>query len=355
MKEFYQKYQGHLPALFFIGGFVFDILTTDRIDQFFSLIQQVLYLLLIMMFFYWELFTPKIFLKEESVFNKMWKYHVELLHFPFGSLLSLYTIFYFKSASLMTSFGFMLFLAAVLIVNEFPQFQKRGALIRSALLSLCLSSYLVYLVPVVTNALGWGAFLLAIILSTSLFLLFAQRVYKKSEDKSWVKKNILAPGIIINILFVLLYLFKLLPPVPVSLKYIGIYHNIEKQNGDYILNYERDWWRFWQSGAQTYLYREGDQIYCFVSVFSPTYFSDQMFLQWLKKSEQGWVSRDSVPLSIHGGRSDGFRGYAYKSNFEQGDWQVQVLTSDGREVGRIYFEVKTASLNSTREWRQDIY
>ncbi len=355
MKEFYQKYQGHLPALFFVGGFLFDIFTTDRIDQTFSLIQQVSYLFLIMLFFYWELFTPKVFLKEGGFLNKLWKYHVELLHFLFGSLLSLYTIFYFKSASLMTSFAFMIFLTAILVINEFPQFQRRGAMIRSTLLALCLSSYLVYLVPVVTAAIGWGAFLLAIILSSSVFILFARFIYLKGDDKKWIKKNIFIPGILVNLIFVLLYFFKLLPPVPISLKYIGIYHDIQKPGTEYVLNYEREWWRFWESGAQTYVYREGDKLYCFVSIFSPTQFSDQMKLMWLKKTKGAWKKRDSVSLSIKGGRAEGYRGYAYKENFEPGPWQVRVLTSDLREVGRIYFEVVEAEPGSSRVWQQDLY
>ncbi len=356
MREIYNKYQNYFPALFFISGFVFDLLTTRRIDQGTSLIQQLVYLFLIMILIYWEVCTPRTFLNENSFASKIWSFHIEVLHFLFGSLLSLYTIFYFKSSSLMTSFLFMLLLAGLLLINELPNFKKKGLRVRAALLALCLSSYFIYLVPVMTGALGVVAFVLAMVLSVSLFLILSVRIDKVKKDRSWLNKNILLPGLAVQLAFVLLYSFKVLPPVPVSIKYIGVYHHIEKQEDQFILSYERDWWRFWQSGAQTFLYREGDRIYCFVSIFSPTQFEDQVRLHWLhKEKEMGWRVHDSIPLTIKGGRDQGFRGYAYKSNFSLGQWQVRVHTSDDREVGRIYFNVKQSNAKKPRRWRQDFY
>ena len=355
MREIYEKYQGYLPAIFFIGGFGFDLLTTDRIDQSFSLIQQVTYLFFIMIFLYWEVVTPQAFLKEESFLNKMWSFHVEALHFLFGSLLSLYTIFYFKSSSLVTSFFFMSFLATLLVINELPRFKKVGITVRVSLFALCLSSYFIYLVPVVTGEIGVVSFILSMTISMGLFLFLCTRIHTRQQDPEWLKKRLLIPGLIVQFVFVVMYFFKLLPPVPVSLKYIGIYQNIRKSDGQFFLSYERDWWRFWQSGAQTFIKREGDKVYCFVSIFSPTQFKDTVQLVWFHKTKRGWKKVDKVSLSIVGGRDQGYRGYIYKSNFEPGDWKVKVMTSDLREVGRISFEVVLAEPESQREWRQDLY
>lgn len=355
MREIYSKYQGYLPATFFIGGFIFDLLTTDRIDQSFSLIQQVIYLFLIMIFLYWEVVTPQAFQKEDSFLSRLWGFHVELLHFLFGSLLSLYTIFYFKSSSLVTSFLFMGFLATLLIINELPRFQKAGITIRASLFALCLSSYFIYLVPVVTGEIGVVSFILSMTISMCLFLFLCTRIHKNKNDSGWLNKRILGPGLVIQFVFVAMYFFKLLPPVPVSLKYIGIYQNIQKSQGQFVLNYERDWWRFWQSGAQTFVKRQGDKVYCFVSIFSPTQFKDNVQVVWFYKTKRGWKKVDQVSLPIVGGRDQGYRGYIYKSNFDAGDWKVRVMTSDQREVGRISFAVVNADPGSQRKWRQDLY
>ena len=354
MKDFYQKYQVYFPAAFFFGGFLFDLLTTDRIDHSFALIQQLIYILLIFILFYWEVVTPQKFLRENSWLNKMWQFHVEALHFLFGSLLSLYTIFYFKSSSNLYSWIFMFFLAGLLVINELPRFQKRGLLIRSLLLCLCVLSYLIYLVPVITGSIGWLSFLLSTALTVSVYILYVRFIVNKIQHEKPEVKS-LYYGLLIPLVFVILYTLKILPPVPVSIKHIGIYHHIEKQNGQYVLSYERPWWAFWQSGAQTFVNREGDKIHCFVSIFSPTQFRDRMQLVWYKWHKDGWQKRDSVPIEIRGGRDQGFRGFAYKSNFEKGHWQVRVVTSDEREVGRIGLNVVLTDDNSVREWKQDLF
>ncbi len=355
MKDFYKKYHEYWPALFFVVGFAFDLITTDRIDQSFSLIQQFVYLILLMFLFFYEVIPVSIFKREKGFLTRIWQYHVELLHFLFGSLLSLYTIFYFKSASFVTSFLFLLFLTSLLVINELPRFQKQGVSVRAALLALCLSSYFIYLVPVMTGQIGVFSFIIAMVLSVALFLWICVRLIKRGVDRKWLQKRILAPALIVQFVFVGLYFFKVLPPVPISLKYMGIYHHIEKHEGQFLLNYERHWLRFWQSGAQTFTKREGDKVYCFVSVFSPTQFKENLRLQWYQRSQKGWLKVDSVSLPIVGGRDQGYRGFVYKANFDLGQWQVRVTTSDGREVGRISFNVVLPSPNSQRKWRQDIF
>ncbi|MCB0378983.1 MAG: DUF2914 domain-containing protein, partial [Bdellovibrionales bacterium] len=293
--------------------------------------------------------------KPGGFWARLWKYHVELLHFLFGSLLSLYTIFYFKSSSLMSSFIFMFLLASLLVINEWPRFQKLGHSIRFAILALCITSYLIYLAPVATGSIGVGIFLLALAVSIAIYLLLFQAILRVHPNPEGIFVKILLPGLLVNLVLAGLYFTKILPPVPLSLKHIGIYHNITKQNGHFVLSYERDWWRFWQSGAQTFIRREGDQIHCFVSIFSPTAFREQVKLIWLRKGNEGWQKWDSISLPIVGGRDEGYRGYAQKSNFETGSWQVRVVTSDDRELGRIYFDVVDAESSRQRKWRQDTF
>jgi hypothetical protein len=57
----------------------------------------------------------------------------------------------------------------------------------------------------------------------------------------------------------------------------------------------------------------------------------------------GWTLQDTIPINIVGGREEGFRGYGVKSNYQPGSWKVQVETKDGREIGRIYFDLELAA------------
>jgi Protein of unknown function (DUF2914) len=76
-------------------------------------------------------------------------------------------------------------------------------------------------------------------------------------------------------------------------------------------------------------------------VFSPSRFSDQVLLRWYRHESKGWALQDTIPIKIVGGREEGFRGYGVKTNYQTGAWKVQVETTDGREIGRIYFSIES--------------
>jgi len=63
----------------------------------------------------------------------------------------------------------------------------------------------------------------------------------------------------------------------------------------------------------------------------------------LNEASRGWVLQDTIPINILGGRERGFRGYGVKANYQPGRWKVQVETTDGREIGRIYFRLEGVS------------
>lgn len=159
LKTFYHDHEPACTAGFFAAGFLFDILAVGRIDRLHNVIHQATYLSLCAFFTGLELrerygrFTPPERLKTA------WRYHVGVTHFMLGTLLNIYTLFYFKSASLGVSLAFLLFLVAILAVNEMKPFESSGVLLRMSLFSLCLVSYFTYLVPMLVGRLGTLPFL----------------------------------------------------------------------------------------------------------------------------------------------------------------------------------------------------
>jgi hypothetical protein len=143
--------------------------------------------------------------------------------------------------------------------------------------------------------------------------------------------------------FLAFYLLRLIPPVPLSIPFMGVYHSVERTDTGYRLSHERPAWRFWHNGDQHFAARPGDKVYVFFRIFSPARFSDQMEMRWYwKDPARGWTLHDSIPIRIVGGREQGFRGYGVKSNYRPGAWKVQVETTDGREIGRMYFDLALA-------------
>jgi hypothetical protein len=97
-------------------------------------------------------------------------------------------------------------------------------------------------------------------------------------------------------------------------------------------------------------------VYVFFRIVSPARFADQVQLRWYWRAGGvvgGWALQDTIPIAIVGGRAQGFRGYGVKANHQPGDWKVQVETTDGREIGRIYFELEIAA-QAPRIWQSEI-
>lgn len=74
-------------------------------------------------------------------------------------------------------------------------------------------------------------------------------------------------------------------------------------------------------------------------------------MRWLKDSEDGWLTSDKIPLTITGGREQGFRGYSFKYNYQPGDWQVRIETENGLEIGRISLEIEEDDNQEERDFR----
>jgi hypothetical protein len=167
------------------------------------------------------------------------------------------------------------------------------------------------------------------------------------------RNQILVPFGLVLVAFLGFYLVKLIPPVPLSIPFIGVYHAVEKTEEVYRLSHERPPWRFWQNGDQEFLARPDDKVYVFFRVFSPTRFSDQVLMRWYWKEGDRWTLQDSIPIKIVGGREQGFRGYGFKSNYQPGAWKVQIETTDSREIGRVYFDLEVG-LEAPRSFQIDI-
>jgi hypothetical protein len=346
--ELHKKNEHYLPALFFLSGFLFDLITIGDIDDLMNIMLQGLYLIVAGHILFLEISQTK------ELKQKYLKYYMEykgdIFHFLLGSLLSAFTIFYFKSASLSNSFIFMLFLASLLLLNEFPFFKSLGPVIKSALYMLCLLSYLIYVIPIIFGKTGIIYFLLATIIALIFIFLKLFFLRRYNDEISDLNRLVLIPQVSILVIYLFLYLTKLIPPVPLSLKHIGIYHNVKKTENDYITTHNKPWYNFWSNGDQNFLARTNDKVFVFTKVFAPAGFDGKIFIHWLKQTEDGLKTSDRIPLKVTGGRREGFRGYAYKQNYTNGDWQIRIETKGGLEIGRINLTIQADKENFPREF-----
>jgi hypothetical protein len=342
VRELHSKHQRWVPIIFFMAGFFFDTLVLRRIDELETILQQAIYLVVSGVLIGVELVEMTREVQPPAILARVWKHREAVLHFFLGTLLNSYTIFYFKSASALSSFVFIILLIALLMINEFKRFGKSQAQVHVAFFSLCVVSYLVSLAPILIGFAGIIPFLSAITGSILVLVIYYRALKPRLElNPKLLRSHVLLPFIAIQVIFAGLYFAHAIPPVPLSVSYMGIFHDIKKQRGEYQLSYTRSKWKFWQHGDQTFLARPGDTIHCFARVFSPSRFKDELQVRWLYRDERhGWLPADAIPMPIVGGREEGYRGITKKSNYTPGEWRVQIETLDGREVGRIGFNIE---------------
>jgi hypothetical protein len=228
----------------------------------------------------------------------------------------------------------------LLIANELPILKKAKVSLKMGLFAICLFSFISILYPLLLGFVGWVPFGLSMA-TTALFVYLQIRLLQKRlPDDKTLFQAVAFPSLSIIFTFALFYSLGWIPPVPLSAKKQGIYHNVEKSNGKYLLTTERTWWKIWQSGDQDFKARAGDKIYYYASIYSPARFSDQIYIRWMYKDPiRGWQKTDRIPLQITGGREEGFRASTFKTNYQSGDWRVQVETTMGHEISRLNFTV----------------
>ena len=355
--RFYQNNEVLVSASVFIAGFIFDLLTLGRIDDLLNLVQQAVYLAILGTLLVFEIKENLGQFTAPRWIAKYWQYKDLFVHFLFGSLLSAYTIFYYTSASALTSFIFISLLAGLMLANEFPQIQKIGTSVRVILFSICLLSYFAFFYPVLIGSVGVIPFWFGFISSAlSCGFVWKSQFAKNETHQKYLRANVSRPIIGVHLFFLIGYYFALIPPVPVAVKKIGVYYNVTKSNGDYVGDHLNSDWKFWNKGSQKFHYRQGDKVVILMSIFSPTRFQDKVFIKWFHDHPtQGWVLQDTIPLNILGGRDEGFRGFGEKQNYMEGKWKVEVETSDGREVGGIRFTVTPDQTTEERVFNHDTF
>ncbi len=343
-------------VLFFVGGFVFDVFTLVRIDSVLDLVYQSVYLGLITLILVRQVRFEQGLWQPSGWIGKVWHHETEAIHFFYGGLLSAYVIFYFKSTTASRSVIFLLLTGLLLFANEMPQVKKAGSRMRLGLHAFCLVSYLNYLIPVIAGRMGWWSFALAVLFTAVSSFYLVRHLARLMPDSQKARFMLGWPPAAILLLVVTLYAMKWIPPVPLSMQYGGIYHQVQKEGNQYRLIYPKPpWYFFWRHDSRVFLTRPGDSIYCFVRVFAPRRFTSQIYMRWSERNAHTsrYQSSDRMPLTISGGRGEGFRGYGTKLNYEPGQWRVEIETEDGRMIGVVPFTVIPDPTTDPRVWREN--
>jgi len=352
--------------LIFVAGFVFDAATLRRLDELRVIIQQGAYLVALILLL--ALDRRQALLGDlPARLAKAMPAVEKAIHFFLGALMSTFTLNYFKSGSGLTSLAFVAVVFVFLVANEFPRFRRYGPVVRFALLSFCLLSYFAYLGPVLTGQVRPWMFVAAAAASVVCMAGIFLRLLRWAPRLGAELRRSVLPGLGVQAVLLALYFAKVIPPVPLALTYMGIYHYVEAPIHDrsfvtddrFRLLTERPWWLFWHHGDQLFYARDGDQVFCFYSVFAPNNFQDQVNLVWSRWNDAKgeWVQKEKAATPLGRGgviKESGWRWVRSKALYEPGEWRAEVQTEDGRTIGSLRFTIYRDTRTEPRQFVMDL-
>ena len=315
-----------------------------RIDETPLLLQQAAYLVVTGVLLGATLRIELLHLQPPAWLERPFRYLEHAMHFMLGTLLNAFILFYVKSGSGVTAVLFLVLISALLLINEHPRCHRLGPVVVFGLYSFALTSYLAYLLPVLLGHLRSWMFFVASGLSLLPILLLARLMARWGEGRRRAFRHALVPAIGVQVLLLTLFVFHLVPPVPLSVRSLGVWHGVDREGNEFRLSRlpRSRWADLWRKDEGVFLARPGDRVFVFTRIFAPHNFRDQVRVRWARwePGRDAWAESDAIPLRIVGGREEGFGGYAYKQNWSPGTWRVAIETADGREIGRTRFEIR---------------
>ena len=343
VRRLYHRYEAIAPPLLFLGGVTWDALTLQRVGALLDNVVLGIYLLVLGGFIVLTLLDRHDRPLPPSL-QALSTWSIGAIQFLAGGLFSAYVIYYTRSASLTTASLFLLVLVGLLVANEWIWSRHQSGYLLIGLYFLAVFCYLTFLLPVVLGTMGFWVFLTSGVVSAGAvtgLLLFLRLKGVFAGLRSFV-----GALCVIGLLFgglVTFYVQHWIPPVPLALQHIGVYHDVDQRGDAFLLRQERTGRAsFWaESGDNPFHYAPGDTVHCFTAIYAPTALQTQVAHRWQRyvPSRDAWVETDRIGYRLVGGRRSGYRGVTYKQHVSPGRWRVTVETAAGRPIGRAHFEV----------------
>ncbi|HZC68643.1 MAG TPA: DUF2914 domain-containing protein [Nitrospirales bacterium] len=347
-----------LPVAFFLAGVTFDSITLTRIDRLRDNLILLLYLSLLSGLIVLttradlgrtttdatvDSGNVKSLVNIESLIARAQPHYPHAVQFLLGGLFSAYTVFYSQSASLTTTAVFFALLVVLLVMNEFLRDRLTNVRLLVSLYALVVFSFFTFFLPVLTGFMNTWVFLIGAGLSAAVTIKVVRLIYQQQQPvpSRWEEVWTSMPAIGLIVVLVGFYFLKWIPPVPLALKFAGVYHQIASADGEYLLSFEKaSWYQFWKRSDDPF--HGAGPSYCFTAVFAPVALHTTIFHRWQYRAHPGrdFSTTDRIAIAIAGGREKGYRGYTVKRRVMPGEWRVDVETADGRVVGRVSFRVE---------------
>ena len=257
--------------------------------------------------------------------------------------MSTFLVFYFRSGSIFVSWPFLLLLGIAFTANEQLKHHYSRMTFQISFLFLSIYSFAIFSLPIIIGSVSPLIFIASGVMSLGIIFLylkmlrfFVRQVYE--DNKRALILSVSAVFLVVNTF----YFLNIIPPIPLSLKDAGVYHNITKNdNGNYVLSGEKKKFINYFELFEDVHIRDGGSVSVYSAIFSPTKLNTAIVhkWQWYNEETRKWITMGTIPLPIIGGRGDGFRTYSTRETLREGDWRVSVENDRGQVLGRVHFTI----------------
>lgn len=347
LRAFLNRHEKYAAVLYFTLGFIWDWVTLERIDHFYSNFVLSGHLICLMMSLYiYNLADDGRW--KDTFLEKYESYSSLAIQFFLGALVSAYIVFFFRSVSFGRTMVFLLLLVFLYIANEMFKHRISNKYLQFGAFFFVSFTYFEFIIPVFIGKMSTFIFIISGFVALGLTLLFIFYVYRKSpstrEEVNLGKLSSIIVGIYIMINA--FYYLNMIPPVPLALESGLMAYDIDKKDDSYWLTYDKDkTYKFWRSYNHEMVYMPGDSIFAYTSIFAPTNLDKKVAhrWKWLNTETGQWEVSDEIEYEVKGGRDGGYRGYTYKTNLHPGEWEIDVITKEGLILGTMEFELEQDS------------
>ena len=339
-----KKYERILSALAMVAGFATDNLMFRRIDlpntqRIFAAYLGVAAFSIIGLHF----------LEREAREGKMyarWRAFFPMAtQFALGGLWSAFLVFYSRSAVVTKSWPYLALLTAFFIGNEVLKRYHSRLVFTATLFFFAIFTTAIVTVPVYTHTIDRITFLASGAVALGVFVVFLYILAAVNRPQYVSARGKIALGVGgVYLLMNVFYFTNTLPPLPLALARVGVYHSVKKTGDVYEAVGETAPWYTAFGFPPTLHVEPGQPLYAYSAVFAPIKLNTKIMHRWRRYDPKTghWILMSTVTFPINGGRDGGYRGYTIKHNVQPGDWRVDITTFDNRLIGRITFKVEAA-------------
>src|SRR5699024_2209877 len=196
-------------------------------------------------------------------------YTLFAVQFFFGSSISAYIIFFFRSVSFTRTLIFLILLVLLYIANELFKHHMTNKYLQFGAFFFVSFTYFEFNIPVLTGTMNHFIFIVAGIIALGLTAALVTLIYWRSPS---TRREVRPPKLILLVIGLyavinVCYYFNLIPPVPLALESGMIAYDVKKANGSYLVTYEpSQTYLFWRAYDHQVVYSPGDTIYAYTSI-----------------------------------------------------------------------------------------